>query len=86
METETNQKMNDHDLIVSMHTTLKRAVDDLRALGDKVTDFNNNYAKKDEVDKQLIEIKTDLKMLQRIAYGGLGILGAIEFYFNYLRK
>lgn len=77
-------KMNDHDLLVSMHTTLKRAVDDLKSLDDKVTKFNDNFAKKEDVDKEMTEMRGDIKLLQRIAYGSIGILGAIEFYLNYI--
>lgn len=77
--------MNDHDLIVSMHTTMTRAVDDIKKLDDKVTDMNNNYAKKVDVDKDFNNVQADIKWLQRIAYGGLGILAAIQFYFNFIK-
>lgn len=84
MEKDT-QQMNDHDLIVSMHTTMTRAVDDIKKLDDKVTDMNNNYAKKVDVDKDFNNVQADIKWLQRIAYGGLGILAAIQFYFNFIK-
>ncbi len=79
-------KMNDHDLLVSMHGALGRAVIDIKSLDDKVTEFNNNYARKSDVDKAMNDLQTDVKWLQRIAYGGLGVVGALELYLNYMHK
>ena len=82
---EDTDKMSDHDLLISMHTTLGRAVGDIQALDRKIDEFNSNYAKKTDMDKELDALKNDVKWLQRIAYGGLGVLGAIQFYFNAIK-
>jgi len=77
--------MSDHDLLVTMHSTLKRAVEDIKALDTKVTDFNNSYAKKADVD--VVEKDHESRLRRLELWGGIlvGCSYALQFYFNYLK-
>lgn len=79
-------KMSDHDLLVGMHSTLKRAVEDIKALDMKVTDFNNNYAKKADVDSWKKDHEDRIRRLEFWGAILVGISYALQFYFNFIRK
>ncbi len=79
-------KLTDHDLLIKIHTQVERVITDVQGLNDnyssKIRDLENNKLDKTEI----AELKSDIKWLQRIAYSGLGILSAIQFYFNVISR
>ena len=85
MEEEDIKKMSDHDIIVSMHVTLKRAIEDLKALDLKVTEFNNHYIKKEDIEPIIKDHELRLRRLEIWGFTAIGILLALQFYFNFLR-
>ncbi len=78
-------KMSDHDLLITLHEKVVGIRDDIKELkenlGVRVAKLEDERVSKKEFD-QLI---TDIKWLQRIAYGGLGIISAIQFYFQAIK-
>lgn len=79
-------KQTDHDLLVTIHTKLERALEDIREIRDNTTGRIITL-ESDKLDKtEAEEMKKSIAWLQRIAFGGLGILAAIQFYFNVIKK
>jgi hypothetical protein len=76
---------NDHDLLVTIHTKLERAISDIGEIknGTERRIVSLEETKANQTDLDMISNKVD--WLQRIAYGGLGALGLIELYFNFKR-
>lgn len=66
------EQQSDHDLLVTLHEQVKGIRSDILDL-------------KDDTKERLKDVETRLTWLERIAYGGLAILGAIEFYFKVLK-
>lgn len=79
----------DHDLLVTIHTKLERALDDIRELKDGTTSRITHLEaeKTDRKDFETLQKDYDnrLKWLERIAYGGIGILSVIEMYFKIVK-
>ena len=78
-------KMSDHDVLIKIHTQVERVITDVAELNNnfaaKIRDLENNKLDRSE----LMEMKGDFKWLQRIAYTGIGISLAVQFYFNFIR-
>lgn len=75
--------MTDHDLLITLHEQIKNVRTDIKDLkdgtGSKLTDHEARIRvlETNQIDKK------DFDKLQKIAYGGLGILAAIEFAFKF---
>lgn len=69
---EDATKMNDHDLLVTMHEQIKGIKDDIKDL-------------KDGTSSQLTDHETRLRRLELWGAIALGVSYALEFYFNYLK-
>jgi len=83
---ETKTKMSDHDLLITLHQQVIGIREDIKDIKDNL---NNRVQKLEDgkIDrKEFDELKVDIKWLQRIAYGGLGIISAIQFYFSAISK
>ena len=65
-------EQSDHDLLVTLHEQVKGIRSDILEL-------------KDDTKERLKSVEARVTWLERIAYGGLAILGAIEFYFKVLK-
>ena len=78
-------KMNDHDLLVSMYGVLSRAISDLKDLNNKVTEFNNNYAKKNEVETVEKDHEARLRRLELWGAIAIGFMYAVEAYLNLVK-
>ena len=79
-------KMSDHDLLVSMHGALTRALEDIKKLDGKITDFNNSYAKKADVDTEFKDHEMRIRRLEIWGAMAIGALYLIEAYFKYFAK
>lgn len=93
---EDYQKQSDHDLLVKIHTQVERVIIDVKEIRDNTTARVENLERekfdKSEATKVLAEanlvhdnLDTRVKWLERIAYTGLGLLAALEFYFRLLK-
>lgn len=84
--------MSDHDLLITMHEQIKNVRNDIKDLKDgtgaKLDDHETRLRSLEENRVSSIDFKStqkDVLWLQRIAYTGLGIIMALQFYFNYLQ-
>ncbi len=81
----TEQSSSDHDLLITLHEQVRGIRDDIKDIKDnlnsRVTKLEDETIDRKEFDA----LQTDVRWLQRIAYTGIGILGAIQFYFNAIR-
>ena len=66
------EKQSDHDLLVTLHEQVKGIRSDIQEL-------------KDDTKERLKNVETRVTWLERIAYGALALLGAVEFYFKVLK-
>ena len=93
---DNDHPQNDHDLLVVIHTTLKRALDDIKDLKDnfaaRMTVLENNMVDKSTVVdhmKKDDEIQGDHETrLRRLEYGYfamLGMVALIEFASRFLK-
>ena len=71
METDIS-KMNDHDLLVTMHEQIKGIKSDIRDL-------------KDGTSTKLSDHELRLRRLELWGFTAIGISYAITFYFNFIR-
>jgi hypothetical protein len=65
-------KMNDHDLLVTMHEQIKGIKNDIKDL-------------KDGTSIKLGDHETRLRRLELWGFTAIGVLYAITFYFNYIK-
>lgn len=64
---------------------IKSSISDIKA---DIKDIKNDTVNRREFTEMcttITEQKKDIAFLQKIAYGGLAILGAIQFYINFIR-
>lgn len=66
-------KMNDHDLLVTMHEQMKGIKDDIKDL-------------KDGHNEKLADHEGRIRRLELWGAIALGVSYALQFYFNFLRK
>lgn len=82
---ETHMTQKDHDLLIEISTKLTMViaeVADLKTnLSNRVGLIEMNYVEKKEFESH----DSRITWLERIAYGGMGILAFIEFYFRILK-
>ena len=83
---EEPKAKTDHDLIVEMHTTLSRVVSDLKALDTKVDDFNNNYARRQDIDPIIKDHEARLRRLEWFGGIAVGMLYLLQFLAKFLIK
>lgn len=79
------QISTDHDLLITLHEQVRGIRDDIKDIKDNL---NSRVTKLEDgrVDRKELEaLKNDVRWLQRIAYTSIGIMGAIQFYFNAIR-
>ena len=84
MNTESSNT-SDHDLLITLHEQVRGIRDDIKDIKDNL---NSRVTKLEDgkIDRKELEtLQSDVKWLQRIAYGGLGIISAIQFYFNAIK-
>lgn len=84
-EIDSTYRQSDHDLLVTIHTKLERAIDDIKELKDNMSARiaaleGNKFDKKEGEDMQ-----ASVMWLQRIAFGGIGILFFLELYFKFFK-
>lgn len=69
---EDISKMNDHDLLVTMHEQIKGIKNDIKDL-------------KDGHNEKLLDHETRLRRLELWGAIAIGFAYALEFYFNYAK-
>jgi hypothetical protein len=67
-----NHPQSDHDLLIQLHEQVK-------AVRDDISDLKNDTI------SRLKDLETRTTWLERIAYGGMAILGSIQWYLNYIK-
>ena len=74
MEASTDiLKMNDHDLLVTMHEQIKGIKIDIKDL-------------KDGTSTKLSDHESRIRRLETWGFTSIGVLLALQFYFNYIHK
>ncbi len=77
---------NDHDLMVKIHTQVERLIVDVKEIKDDVVARLTEVEDTKASSSDLKELSASVEWLKRIAYSGIALLGAAEFYFSYIRK
>lgn len=80
---ENNEFKNDHDLLIAVHENLKTVAKEVGKLGNKVDEFNNNYAKKADIDPQMRDHESRLRRLEWFGAIAVGMLYVIQFLSKY---
>lgn len=73
------EQQSDHDLLIKLHEQVEGIRSDIKELKDDTKE----RIKTGEVRTSELEVR--VTWLERIAYGGMAILGAVEFYFKVLK-
>lgn len=86
MDEDRAKYQNDHDLLITLHEQVKGVRGDIRELGSnlvpRIIDLEKGKVDHKDFDMVKSDFEHRLKWLERIAYGGIGILGFIEMYFR----
>lgn len=72
----------DHDLLIQIDTKLGRALADIKDLKDGTNEKIANLENSRAGTKEVSELRKRVMWLERIAYMGMGVLYAIEFWFH----
>lgn len=91
---ETEHKQSDHDLLIQINTKVERVISDVKEIRDNTTSrvdaLESEKLDKVEAAKAIVahekihdDFEKRLKWLERIAYSGLAIIAAVEFYFRF---
>lgn len=87
---------NDHDLLVKITTQVDRLLVDVKEIKDdtatRVDNLEREKYDRAEADRVIRDataihegFEIRIKWLERIAYTGLGLIGALEFYFRLIK-
>lgn len=79
----------DHDLLIEIKTKVDRVIADVRDINTNIVSKVDSL-EKDKVDRTEFEKVTGnnsnrISWLERIAYGGIAILAAVEFYYRIIK-
>lgn len=93
---DNDHPTNDHDLLVVIHTTLKRALEDIRDLKDnfaaRMLTLENNMVDKASIVAQVkkdeaiqLDHETRIRRLEYAYFAMVGVLGLIEFAARFVK-
>lgn len=75
--------MTDHDLLITLHEQVKGLRDDIQGLGDNTK--TGMDALKEDLSDKIKDHETRVRRLELWGATAVGILYALQFYFNYLK-